>query len=148
VSIASVALGDDPLIAFRWRHSVVELTGRNAVAFDPVILSRLQFGFVISFHIIFSSFTIGLAAWLATIEGARLGTGKDLSAHIRFLAQNIRAVVRHGRRHRDRHGVPVRHEVKRTGRAHGIDPGTAARLRGVHRLHVGGHVFWCHAAGS
>ena len=40
--------------------------------FDPVFLSRLQFAFVISFHIIFPAFTIGLAGWLATIEGARL----------------------------------------------------------------------------
>jgi cytochrome d ubiquinol oxidase subunit I len=46
--------------------------------FDPVFLSRLQFGFVISFHIIFPSFTIGLAAWLATIEGMRLATGKAI----------------------------------------------------------------------
>ena len=45
---------------------------------DPVILSRVQFGFVISFHIIFPAFTIGLAAWLATIEGARLVTGNAL----------------------------------------------------------------------
>jgi cytochrome bd ubiquinol oxidase subunit I len=45
---------------------------------DPVILSRIQFGFVISFHIIFPAFTIGLAAWLATIEGARLATGNAL----------------------------------------------------------------------
>jgi cytochrome d ubiquinol oxidase subunit I len=45
---------------------------------DPVILSRVQFGFVISFHIIFPAFTIGLAAWLATIEGARLVTGNLL----------------------------------------------------------------------
>src|SRR5206468_2688855 len=42
---------------------------------DPVFLSRLQFAFVISFHIIFPAFTIGLGAWLATIEGARLVTG-------------------------------------------------------------------------
>ena len=46
---------------------------------DPVFLSRLQFAFVISFHIIFPSFTIGLAAWLATIEGVRLTTGKEIS---------------------------------------------------------------------
>src|SRR5277367_5180819 len=46
--------------------------------FDPVFLSRLQFGFVISFHIIFPAFTLGLAAWLATIEGARLVTGNPL----------------------------------------------------------------------
>src|SRR2546429_7938115 len=45
---------------------------------DPVLLSRIQFAFVVSFHIIFPSFTIGLAAWLATIEGVRLATGKAL----------------------------------------------------------------------
>jgi Cytochrome bd terminal oxidase subunit I len=28
------------------------------------LLSRIQFAFTISFHIIFPSFTIGLAAWL------------------------------------------------------------------------------------
>lgn len=45
---------------------------------DPVMLSRIQFGFVVSFHIIFPAFTIGLAAWLATIEGVRLATGNAL----------------------------------------------------------------------
>ena len=45
---------------------------------DPVFLSRLQFAFVISFHIIFPAFTIGLAAWLATIEGVRLTTGNPV----------------------------------------------------------------------
>jgi len=45
---------------------------------DPVFLSRVQFGFLISFHIIFPAFTIGLAAWLATIEGVRLATGDPL----------------------------------------------------------------------
>ena len=48
------------------------------MALDPVILSRIQFAFVISFHIIFPAFTLGLAAWLATIEGARLFTGNAL----------------------------------------------------------------------
>lgn len=43
---------------------------------DPVLLSRVQFAFVVSFHIIFPSFTIGLAAWLATIEAMRLATGR------------------------------------------------------------------------
>jgi cytochrome bd ubiquinol oxidase subunit I len=45
---------------------------------DPIILSRVQFAFVISFHIIFPAFTLGLAAWLATIEGARLLSGNEL----------------------------------------------------------------------
>ena len=51
---------------------------------DPVILSRIQFAFVISFHIIFPAFTIGLAAWLATIEGARLLTGNPLYRRFDF----------------------------------------------------------------
>lgn len=50
--------------------------------FDPVFLSRLQFGFVITFHIIFPAFTIGLAAWLATIEGMRYGTGNPIYRRI------------------------------------------------------------------
>ena len=54
---------------------------------DVVLLSRIQFAFVITFHIIFPAFTIGLAAWLATIEGMSLATGNPVSAGVRFLAQ-------------------------------------------------------------
>lgn len=46
--------------------------------FDALILSRLQFAFVVAFHIIFPSFTIGLAAFLAVCEGLWLKTGKDV----------------------------------------------------------------------
>jgi cytochrome d ubiquinol oxidase subunit I len=49
---------------------------------DPVILSRIQFAVGISFHIIFPAFTIGLAAWLATIEGMRYFTGNPLYRRI------------------------------------------------------------------
>jgi cytochrome d ubiquinol oxidase subunit I len=45
---------------------------------DPIFLSRLQFAFVVSFHIIFPAFTIGLAAWLAMIEGMHLTTGNPV----------------------------------------------------------------------
>ncbi|MBA8667825.1 cytochrome ubiquinol oxidase subunit I [Holosporaceae bacterium 'Namur'] len=41
---------------------------------DPVLLSRIQFAFVISFHIIFPSLTIGLASFLAVLEGLWLKT--------------------------------------------------------------------------
>mgnify|MGYP001954270834 CR=1 FL=1 len=41
------------------------------IDFDPVTLSRIQFAFTVSFHIIFPAFTIGLAAWLATLEGSK-----------------------------------------------------------------------------
>jgi cytochrome d ubiquinol oxidase subunit I len=37
-----------------------------------LLLSRVQFAFTVSFHIIFPSFTIGLAAWLAVLEGLHL----------------------------------------------------------------------------
>jgi len=45
---------------------------------DPVLLSRLQFAFTISFHITFPAFTIGLASWLAVVEGLWLKTGKEV----------------------------------------------------------------------
>lgn len=38
-------------------------------------LSRIQFAFVVTFHIIFPSFTIGLAAWLAILEWRFQKTG-------------------------------------------------------------------------
>lgn len=41
---------------------------------SPVLLSRIQFGFVMSFHILFPAFTIGLASWLAFLAGAYLKT--------------------------------------------------------------------------
>ena len=45
--------------------------------FDPVLLARLQFAFTISFHIIFPSFTIGLAAYIATLLAMWLRSGED-----------------------------------------------------------------------
>jgi cytochrome bd ubiquinol oxidase subunit I len=41
-----------------------------------LLLSRLQFAFTISFHIIFPSFTIGLAAWLTILEALHVATGR------------------------------------------------------------------------
>src|ERR1700692_3899243 len=41
-----------------------------------LLLSRLQFAFTISFHIIFPSFTIGLAAWLTVLEALHLVSGR------------------------------------------------------------------------
>ena len=35
---------------------------------DALLLSRIQFGFVISYHILFPAFTIGLASWLMFLE--------------------------------------------------------------------------------
>ena len=44
---------------------------------DPVLLARWQFAFTISFHIIFPSFTIGLSAYIATLEVLWGWTGHD-----------------------------------------------------------------------
>ena len=44
---------------------------------DALILSRLQFAFTIAFHIIFPSFTIGLASFLAVLEGLWLVTKNE-----------------------------------------------------------------------
>ena len=41
---------------------------------SALLLSRLQFAFTVSFHIIFPSFTIGLAAWLTVPEALHLAT--------------------------------------------------------------------------
>jgi len=45
---------------------------------DMVFLARLQFAFTIAFHIIFPSFTIGLASYLAMLEGLWLKTQRDV----------------------------------------------------------------------
>jgi cytochrome bd ubiquinol oxidase subunit I len=45
--------------------------------FDALLLSRLQFAFTIAFHIIFPSFTIGLASFLAVLEGLWLATRNE-----------------------------------------------------------------------
>ncbi len=45
---------------------------------DALILARIQFAFTVSFHFIFPAFSIGLASYLAVLEGLWLKTGKDL----------------------------------------------------------------------
>ncbi len=43
---------------------------------DALLLARIQFAFTVSFHFIFPSFSIGLASYLAVLEGLWLKTGK------------------------------------------------------------------------
>jgi cytochrome d ubiquinol oxidase subunit I len=45
---------------------------------DALVLARLQFAFTVSFHFLFPAFTIGLASYLAVLEGLWLKTGKAL----------------------------------------------------------------------
>jgi cytochrome bd ubiquinol oxidase subunit I len=48
------------------------------MALDPVILSRLQFGWVIAWHILLPAFTVGLGSFIALLEGFYFVTGKDI----------------------------------------------------------------------
>jgi cytochrome bd ubiquinol oxidase subunit I len=59
---------------------------------DPLLLSRIQFAFTISFHILFPSFTIGLAAWLVVLEALWLKTGKAIYRQIALHWTKIFAV--------------------------------------------------------
>src|SRR6202007_832209 len=49
-----------------------------AMDMTALLLSRIQFAFTITFHIIFPSFTIGLAAWRTVLEALRLATGRPV----------------------------------------------------------------------
>jgi len=42
--------------------------------YDPIVLARIQFGFTVTFHIIFPAFSIGLASYLVVLEGLWLQT--------------------------------------------------------------------------
>ncbi len=61
--------------------------------FDPVLLSRIQFAFVMAFHIIFPSFTIGLASWLAVLEARWLYTKEPKYKSLYQFWTNIFAVA-------------------------------------------------------
>lgn len=45
---------------------------------DAVVLARAQFAFTVSFHFIFPAFSIGLASYLAVLEGLWLKTGREV----------------------------------------------------------------------
>ena len=49
---------------------------------DPLFLSRLQFAFVIAFHFLLPAFTIGLASYIAVLEGLFLWTRKPVYLRI------------------------------------------------------------------
>ncbi|WFU23669.1 cytochrome ubiquinol oxidase subunit I [Bradyrhizobium sp. CB1717] len=46
--------------------------------FDALLLARIQFAFTVSFHFIFPAFTIGLASYLAVLEGLWLWSGRAI----------------------------------------------------------------------
>lgn len=60
---------------------------------DPLLLSRIQFAFVVSFHAIFPVFTIGLAAYIAVLEGLLFKTRNPLWEQLSRFWTKIFAVV-------------------------------------------------------
>lgn len=59
---------------------------------DALLLSRIQFGFLISFHVLFPAFTIGLASWLGFVEWRWLRTRNPVWRDLFFFWQKIFAV--------------------------------------------------------
>lgn len=60
---------------------------------DPVLLSRIQFAFVVSFHAIFPVFTIGLASYIAVLEGLAFKTNNPSWAKLSAFWTKVFAVV-------------------------------------------------------
>jgi len=47
-----------------------------------IILARIQFAFTVSFHFLFPAFSIGLASYLAVLQGLWLKTNKGVYANL------------------------------------------------------------------
>jgi cytochrome bd ubiquinol oxidase subunit I len=60
---------------------------------DAVLLARLQFAFTMTFHIVFPGFTIGLAAFVATLEILWLRTGREHFARLARFWTKVFAVA-------------------------------------------------------
>src|SRR5258708_26163451 len=60
---------------------------------DAILLARLQFAFTVSFHIIFPAMSIGLASYLAVLEGLWLRTGRAVYRELFFFWSKIFAVA-------------------------------------------------------
>ena len=60
---------------------------------DPLVLSRLQFAWVIAWHILLPALTVGLASYIAFLEGVWFFTGKDIWFRISGFWTRIFAVA-------------------------------------------------------
>jgi cytochrome d ubiquinol oxidase subunit I len=60
---------------------------------DALWLARLQFAFTVSFHIIFPAFSIGLASYLAVLNGLSLLTGRSVFQNLFNYWKKIFAVA-------------------------------------------------------
>jgi cytochrome d ubiquinol oxidase subunit I len=59
---------------------------------DPLLLSRLQWVWVVSWHILLPAFTVGLASYIAVLEGLAFFTGRAVWARISAFWTRIFAV--------------------------------------------------------
>jgi cytochrome d ubiquinol oxidase subunit I len=59
---------------------------------DPLLLSRLQFAWVIAWHILLPAFTVGLASYIAVLEGLQLATGRAVFLRLSSFWTKIFAV--------------------------------------------------------
>ena len=57
---------------------------------DAIFLARLQFAFTLGFHIVFPAFSIGLASYLAVLEGLWLRAGTKRHSQGRRRSPNAR----------------------------------------------------------
>jgi len=62
------------------------------VELDPVLLSRLQFAFVIAFHILLPAFTVGLASFIVLLEALHVAKGDPLYLRLSVFWTRIFAV--------------------------------------------------------
>ena len=60
---------------------------------DPLILSRLQFAWVIAFHILLPAFTVGLASYIALLEGIHFVTKREIYFRISAFWTRIFAIA-------------------------------------------------------
>jgi cytochrome bd ubiquinol oxidase subunit I len=61
--------------------------------FDPVLLSRIQFAWVIAWHILLPAFTVGAASFIAVVEGLSLATGREVYVRISTFWTKIFAIA-------------------------------------------------------
>src|SRR5665213_2800166 len=60
---------------------------------DPLVLSRLQFAWVIAWHILLPALTIGLASYIALLEGVYFVTGRETWLRISTFWTRIFAIA-------------------------------------------------------
>src|ERR1700745_4059117 len=61
--------------------------------FDPVLLSRIQFAWVVGWHILLPAFTVGAASFIAVVEGLSLATGREIQVRTATVWPNIFAIA-------------------------------------------------------